>query len=400
MSAGNGVARVATIAAALGVLGFVAGPAIAALADGQLGGPPTTTAASTVCPDGSAVTGAQGLIGSIGVNPIAGTITVTCTDGAIALGSMGTSSSGGSGATNCAAGEVAVGITGREGDFIDQLSVRCRPANLGGTTTTATGYGGSGGSADGPYDCPAGKVLTGLTGSTTDDTVYVRHVVIQCAVPVTPDTTPPTVSLAAAGHPTQLTKSFTVRWTGSDDTGVTSFDVRDRKAAWNTSFGSRTTWKSGVTTTSATFTGSPGHEYCFSVRARDEAGNISGWSHERCAALPLDDRALARSSGWSSINGSAFYNATATQTARKGKTLTRTGATGGRAALVVDTGKDYGTVKVLYDGVIVKTKVLDTSTTRTRVVVPLPDLKKRTKIVIRTTKSKRVRIDGLLLARI
>ncbi len=176
-------ARCARTAAILGIVGAF-GPsstAIAAPGDGVLGGTPTSNVSSTACPNGKAATGITGRIFSIGPNPIAGTATVQCAGGAAAVGTMGTLSTGNTGSTTCAAGQVAVGISGREGDFVDQLAVRCQAADLTGATTTADGYGGSGGGPDGPYDCGSGKRLVGLDGTLSDDSVIVRSLVIRCA---------------------------------------------------------------------------------------------------------------------------------------------------------------------------------------------------------------------------
>ena len=102
-------------------------------------------------------------------NPIAGTATVQCAGGAVAVGTMGTLSTGNTGSTTCAAGQVAVGISGREGDFVDQLAVRCQAADLTGAITTADGYGGSGGPSTAPTtagQASAWSVSTGRSPTT------------------------------------------------------------------------------------------------------------------------------------------------------------------------------------------------------------------------------------------
>jgi hypothetical protein len=157
------------------------GLAPAAPNDGVLGGIPTTDTAATSCPPGKAVTGVTGSIGTVAASPVVATVTVQCAGGS-AVGSIGTySGPEGSGSTSCGAGEVAVGIQGREGDFIDQLAVRCRPADLIGSTTAAGSFGGTGGSLDGPYDCSSGQVLGGLNGSVSSP--YAREVSISCFAP-------------------------------------------------------------------------------------------------------------------------------------------------------------------------------------------------------------------------
>ena len=213
------------------------------------------------------------------------------------------------------------------------------------------------------------------------------------------DTKAPSVSVVQPASTTALAKTFGVSWGGSDTNGVASFDVQYTKAAWNGKFGPATVLKSATTSTSATFTGVPGYEYCFSVRAHDKAGNVSGYSATKCIALPLDDRALAASAGWKKITGKAFYLGTAMQTAAKGKTLTRKGAVAGRAVLYVDKGKGFGTLNVLYNGKVVKKISLASTKTVTKFAVVLPKITKVTVIVIKTTAAKKVQIDGLLLAR-
>jgi hypothetical protein len=163
--------------------------------DGRLGGFPTTNAESTTCPEGAFATGVSGTLGSIGPNPIVGTAQMTCVGGVDAANTLGTGTGGTAASTSCSAGQIAVGIEGKEGDFIDNLAVRCQAADLSGAITTAAEYGGVGGGPDGPYDCEAGSALVGLDGTVTDDGVYVKSVGIDCA-PLPPADTTTTVSVA------------------------------------------------------------------------------------------------------------------------------------------------------------------------------------------------------------
>jgi thrombospondin type 3 repeat protein len=149
--------------------------------DRRIGGPSGIEAGSSVCPTGTAVTAVGGNLGQIGVNPIVATVTVRCDGGAVAQGAIGTQSGPlGSGGTSCGAGQVAVGIEGREGDFVDRLSLRCQSADLTGPTAAVLGFGGTGGGADGPYDCPAGERLVGLDGSLVAGATLLRNVAIRC----------------------------------------------------------------------------------------------------------------------------------------------------------------------------------------------------------------------------
>lgn len=180
----NRAAFGALIAAAALVIGVSQSTAVAN--DGQLGGPPGFTADSTLCPAGEAVTGVTGFTRIIGgFIPIVAVATVQCTDGT-ATGTMG-SGGGGGGGTACPSGQVAVGITGAEGDFADLLTLLCRDA--GGLVTASQGlFGGGRGVPDGPYTCPADTVLTGLTGEVVpgaEDTI--RFVEIVCGTATPPD---------------------------------------------------------------------------------------------------------------------------------------------------------------------------------------------------------------------
>ncbi|HEU4673243.1 MAG TPA: glycosyl hydrolase family 18 protein [Candidatus Limnocylindrales bacterium] len=86
------------------------------------------------------------------------------------------------------------------------------------------------------------------------------------------DTTLPEAGIrilpAAAGD-----EGFVVRWTGSDDVGVTGYDVQVA-----TDGGSWNGWKSRTTATSDVWLGADGHTYAFRVRARDTSGNWSAWN--------------------------------------------------------------------------------------------------------------------------
>ena len=169
------------------VTGLLATPASASAdpGDGRLGGPKLSESASTLCPAGVGATGISGNRGTISAFTVVATVKMGCRGGAAAA-AMGTySGPEGSGATNCGSGQVAVGIAGREGDFIDQLGVRCRASDLTGAVANATTYGGTSGVADGPYDCPAGQWLRGLQGTLfgTAPNSLVREVAISCFAP-------------------------------------------------------------------------------------------------------------------------------------------------------------------------------------------------------------------------
>jgi Ca2+-binding RTX toxin-like protein len=172
---------------ACGVAMLLTTGAVAAPSDGQLGGAPSTDLAEADCPGGTAITGLTGEVGDVGGNTIVATIQLNCAGGGTPtgeeLGDSATHAETGTGFTSCDTGDVAVGIVGREGDFLDQIALRCQDASLTGPITDAISFGGPGGGADGPYDCPAGQQLVGLDGSEEFTDQVVRHVQIVCAVP-------------------------------------------------------------------------------------------------------------------------------------------------------------------------------------------------------------------------
>ncbi len=87
------------------------------------------------------------------------------------------------------------------------------------------------------------------------------------------DTNPPAAGITALA-PMQTSAAFTVAWTAVDDlSGVSTIDVEVA-----TDGGAWTPWQTGVTTTSATFTGASGHSYAFRVRATDGLGHVGAFA--------------------------------------------------------------------------------------------------------------------------
>ncbi|RHA37904.1 fibronectin type III domain-containing protein [Cellulomonas rhizosphaerae] len=78
---------------------------------------------------------------------------------------------------------------------------------------------------------------------------------------------------------------ITFTYAGTDDRGVTSYDVQVRVAPVDGPRGLRTTVAARTTKTSVTRTLRAGEEACFRVRARDAVGNVSSWSKERCTSV-------------------------------------------------------------------------------------------------------------------
>jgi len=102
------------------------------------------------------------------------------------------------------------------------------------------------------------------------------------------DSTAPQVAVPPLS-PFALTGAITLSYGATDaDSGVASYDVGWRTAA---SMGGWTAWLypstwQYTTRTSVSLVVRAGHEYCFEVRARDHAGNVSPWT-SRCTTMPV-----------------------------------------------------------------------------------------------------------------
>jgi hypothetical protein len=217
------------------------------------------------------------------------------------------------------------------------------------------------------------------------------------------DTSAPTSFLSSPTAATSLAKTITVTWGGADNQAVTGYDVRYRSAAWNKQLGGYVSPAALQNTraTSAAVAGTAGSLYCFSVRARDAAGNTSGWSAERCTAKPLDDTSLTAKGAWKKTKGKAFYGGSTSSSTAKGATLTKTGVLAGRVALVATKGKGFGQVGVYYNGKLVQKVSLAAKKTAPMSVVTLPKLTaKRGTVVLKVLKpGSGVQVDGLVTAR-
>jgi hypothetical protein len=75
-------------------------------------------------------------------------------------------------ALDCPANDVVMGFDGRAGSLLDQLSVRCAPLVVSGTSVTIgtpTDIGPEGGTGGDPFprtDCPAGTIAVGTNTAT------------------------------------------------------------------------------------------------------------------------------------------------------------------------------------------------------------------------------------------
>ena len=213
------------------------------------------------------------------------------------------------------------------------------------------------------------------------------------------DTVAPRVGVAAL--PSVSLGALALRYAGADDgSGIASYDVRYRRAPLNGGFGPLgypTAWQR-TTSLNVALPPSAGSAYCFSVRARDKAGNVSGWSKEQCTVVPLDDRHLTATSGWVRSTGSAYYAATVTRTAKAGQTLTRTGLVTRSVSLVAATCPTCGAVGVYWNGALLKTVSLR-GATGYRKVLPVVDFGAGRSGTLTIRSLGAVQVDGVVVRR-
>jgi hypothetical protein len=216
-------------------------------------------------------------------------------------------------------------------------------------------------------------------------------------------TTPrPTASITAL--PTWVaTTAVTVRWSAKAALApVATYAVRYRRAKWNGGFGPVATWLPATPATTAVHAAAPGYTYCFSTRATDADDQVSAWTPETCTAVPLDDRALARSGRWALKTGSAYYASTYVRSSTQGAKLVRKGVAARRIAILATTCPTCGKVSVYWNSTLLKTISLRSATTVTRkliAVTTFPSARTGTLTIKVKTTGSRVIIDGVAIRR-
>lgn len=215
---------------------------------------------------------------------------------------------------------------------------------------------------------------------------------------------PPSVRMTGPTTLGDIVKKARFTWAGGiSSSAVKSYDVRWRRASWDGTFGK---WNRPASWKRVTYFDAPlglkaGYTYCVAARARNQAGQKSGWSGQRCLSRALDDRRLSASSGWKTRSGAAYYTGRYVTTTQKGATLSRSGARVKRVGLVATVCKVCGIVVVKIDGKRIKRVNLEAPRKRRRQVIMLPAFKREKGTVTVTVRSsgKRVQIDGLVLSR-
>ena len=140
-----------------------------------------------------------------------------------------------------------------------------------------------------------------------------------------------------------------------------------------------------------------GMEQCWSARGVDTFKQWGAWSSERCFLAPLDDRKLA-SRGF--VRESSYTYKYWKSTARTtGATLSLLNVRTRQVGLLVETCPTCGSLDVYVGSSRLGRVYTHSATSRTKVVIWLPRqaAERRGTLVIRSTSSKRVVVDGVLI---
>jgi aryl-phospho-beta-D-glucosidase BglC (GH1 family) len=209
--------------------------------------------------------------------------------------------------------------------------------------------------------------------------------------PLPPAMTEPTAAF-------QTAVSFTAAWASTSASSVATFDVSLQTAGLNGAFGTASLWQSATGATSATFNGAPGATYCFSALARTAAGAVTRSSVARCTAVPVDDAALVATGRWKRATTAGYFRGTYSRSSTAGDRLTLTGIQAKRLAVVATKCPGCGTIKLVWNGVVLQqVSLASTKTQRKQVVaqVALAGLQSGDVSVVVATGGSPVEIDGL-----
>jgi Bacterial Ig domain len=167
------------------------------------------------------------------------------------------------------------------------------------------------------------------------------------------DSTAPTIVVTAPASSVNLSTSVHVVWRGSDPSGIARYDVQKRHAVWNGGLTTWTTWKASTTLTSAILAGNLGVTYCFRARATDRAGNVSGWSPQRCSAIPMGANRLTYAGSWTKTARSDVFGGLLSSTKTKGAVASRANLRAKRIYLIATKCATCGTVQVRWNNVAI-----------------------------------------------
>jgi hypothetical protein len=217
-----------------------------------------------------------------------------------------------------------------------------------------------------PSACASPVTYTSLPESTHTFTVAATSVGGTDPSPAshtwTVDATAPTVTLTQPGAVLLTHRKITLAWSSPNAGPGARHQIRYRSASAWSGFGGYALWRE-QSTAGATFEGSPGRTYCFQVNVIDAAGNQSGWSNERCSAVPLDDRS-GTASGVDRGTGSSFYQGTISIGRRTGGSLTFSNVRARSFSVLVQMCSSCRYIDVYWNGTVIKKMNLQSSTAK------------------------------------
>ena len=254
--------------------------------------------------------------------------------------------------------------------------------------------------------CPASTTLSLSTGAHTL-TVVAFDEALNPSAPITRTwnvdaTAPSAATVTGAAYSLGTSLPFTLKATDSGGSGLAGYSVRWARATWNGGFGAAS---ASTSTTAGSYTiakASKGYTYCVYVRARDAVGNLSATEVSRCTATALDDRSLTASSGWTRGSSSSYYAGTFTSARKSAISVTRSSVQARRLAVVATTCPTCGSVDVLWNGVLIKTLSLTSTTTKLKQILVVKDFGavKAGTVVLKTRSTRSVYVDGLGVSRV
>jgi hypothetical protein len=255
----------------------------------------------------------------------------------------------------------------------------------------------------GPVPPPSGTFLAVAAGGDRDCAIRTDHTVVCWAAAGPTGVSPQPTALMTRLPLWRPSIAIALAWSARPALApVTSYDIRYRVARWYGGFGSWTTYHGSKVGNRASFVGTPGRTYCFSLRAHDADGNLSPWTTQTCTAVPLDDRSLAHSSSWTAGTGPAFYRSTFLRSWTYGARLIRRGVVARRIGLVATTCPTCGTVKVYLGATLLKTVSLYSPTRVDQKLMPIKSFYAThygTVTIKVVSHGKKVIIDGLAIRR-
>ena len=214
------------------------------------------------------------------------------------------------------------------------------------------------------------------------------------------DNTKPTANLTQPSKTLNVSKTINLAWNANDTggSGLDDVDIRVKSANFNSGFGAFTqpAGLQHLNGNTKAFTGLPGHSYCFSIRARDNAANLSAFSAQKCTMIPVDDKTLAASTGWQRKTGQAgAFLATLSVASQVNKTLTLNNLHVKHLGILVKRCSNCGTFTMTFAGQTFQANTAGSGFVVFTVPSPYPTVKTGKLIIKVISSGKPVQIDGV-----